>query len=129
MSEGRVQIGTVEITRPRVYPIDPLARGEITRTEVVVQPGEYPVFCRRGMTYYWQMTGTINGRSERLGDGMFTFGGGDRDTPDEVVFYSPRFGEDEWADMLRDAQLPGSALNFHLDQPVPGAGDSSTEKR
>ena len=115
MSEERVQIGTVEITRVRVYPLDPQARDEILRTEVVVQPGEYPVFCRGGMTYYWQMTGTINGRSERLGDGMFTMHSGDLVTPDEVVFYSPRFGPDEWADMLRESEGLGGALRFRIE--------------
>lgn len=117
MSGERVQIGTVEITRLRIYPIDPLARGEGLRTEVVVQPGRYPVFCRDRMTWYWQMTGTINGRNERLGDGMFIMrGGGDQATPDEVVFYSPRFGEDEWAAMLREAEGPGSALKFRVGE-------------
>lgn len=120
MSEERVRIGTVEITRPRVYPIDPYARDEALRTEALVQPGEYPVFRRAPFTYYWQMTGTINGREERLGDGLFIMNDGDLATPDEVTFYSPRFGEDEWADMLAEAESPGSALRFHIDaEEVP----------
>lgn len=120
MTSERVQIGTVEITRPRVYPLDPQARDEIVRTDVLVPPGGYPVYRRGGMTYYWQMTGTINGRSERLGDGMFTIGGSDVATPDEVVFYSPRFGPDEWGDMLSEAAGPGSALVFRIDEPAEG---------
>jgi len=120
MGDERVQIGTVEITRPRVYPIDPLARHDGLGTEVLVQPGEYPVFCRGGMTYYWQMAGTINGRSERLGDGMFIMRGGDLATADEVVFYSPRFGEDEWAAMLSEAEQAGSALKFRIEAKAGG---------
>ena len=114
MGDERVQVGTVEITRPRVYPVDPLVPGHLARTEALVQPGTYPVYCRDGMTWYWQMTGTINGRSERLGDGMFIMRGGDLATPDEVVFYSPRFGEDEWAAMLSEAEQAGSALKFSI---------------
>ena len=115
MSGERVQVGTVEITRHRVYPIDPLAREQALRTDVLVEPGTYPVFCQRGMTYYWQMTGTIDGMHEQLGDGAFGIRGGDVATPDEVVFYSRRFGADEWADILTKAAQPGSALIFHME--------------
>lgn len=115
MSRERVQVGTVEITRLRIYPLDPMAHDDGLRTDVIVQPGEYPVFCLGGMTWYWQMTGTLNGRDVRLGDGLGILRDGDVATPDEVVFYSPRFGPNEWADMLSEAESPGSALRFHVE--------------
>lgn len=112
------QIGTARITRVRVYPLDPAARDDGLGTTVVVQPGEYPVF-RDGITYYWQMTGRINtGRGQRLGDGLFTLGSHDEGGGDEVTFYSRRFGPDEWADLLREMDVPGTAVEFTLTEEV-----------
>lgn len=100
-TQGRVQIGTVEITRTRIYPLDPWLPSHIkeTASTVVVQPGTYPVY-RDGLSRYWRMTGVLNHRSYRMGDGMFALNTGDVASGDDVVFYSMRYGPDEWAELL-----------------------------
>lgn len=97
---GRQQIGTVRITRTRDYALDPAMGHEATATTVLVQPGDYPVY-RDGLSRYWRMTGVINHRHYRIGDGMFAINeGGDVPSEDDVVFYSRRYGPDEWAELL-----------------------------
>ena len=117
----RQQIGTVQITRTRIYQLDPWALERWNPATVVVEPGEYPVFLD-GFTRYWRMTGVLNHRSARLGDGMFTMHEGDVPSEDDVVFYSRRYGPDEWADLLaefgRDAD---PALVFTLTGVESGA--------
>ena len=96
---SRQQIGTVQITRPRVYNLDPYAPddGRYVPASVFVEPGEYPVY-QDGLSRYWRMTGVLNLALNRMGDGMFAFraGGGDEPSDDDVVFYSRRYGPDEW---------------------------------
>ena len=93
-------IGTVEILRTRVYPLD-FEATNATRSEVVVEPGVYDLF-RDGFTTYWMMRGRLNTRHERMGDGMFGMRDGDRPSDIEVVFPSRRFGPDEWRDLLAE---------------------------
>jgi hypothetical protein len=102
----REQIGTVRITRPRIYKLDAWASDNYNPATAIVEPGEYPVY-RDGFTRYWRMTGVLNHRSVRLGDGMFTMNGSDVPSEDDVVFYSLRYGPDEWADLL--AEFGGEA--------------------
>ena len=102
----RKQIGTVTITRTKVYNLDPSSpaigsAGHGLATTVVVEPGEYPVF-EDGISRYWRMTGHINNQSRRLGDGFFTMNPGDEASDDDVVFYSARFGPDDWAALVQD---------------------------
>jgi hypothetical protein len=98
---GRIQIGTVEITRSRIYPLDPWLPEHVKETaaQVVVQPGIYPVY-RDGLSHYWRMTGVLNHRHYRMGDGIFALSTGDVPSDDDVVFYSMRYGPDEWAELL-----------------------------
>jgi hypothetical protein len=101
---ARTQIGTVQITRTRVYLLDPAARpDDVTATTVLVEPGEYPVY-QDGISFYWRMTGVLNHQSYRIGDGMFEMNSGDKLSEDDVAFYSRRYGPDEW-----DALLAGFA--------------------
>jgi hypothetical protein len=93
---SRTQIGTVTITRPRAYPLDPAALE--SPTSVFVPIVEYPVFLD-GFTRYWRMTGTLNEQFTRLGDGAFRMGP-DAPSDDDVVFYSRRYGPDEWAELI-----------------------------
>lgn len=110
----RRQIGTITISRPRVYPLDPAAMDG--PTTVVVQPGEYPVYLD-GFTRYWRMTGTLNHQMfSRLGDGMFSMSRSDAPSEDDVVFYSRRYGPDEWAELTAGfAAETNPAVVFALD--------------
>ena len=116
----RQQIGTVEITRERIYRLDPAGRdGDPLATTVVVRPGTYPVY-RDGLSRYWQMTGTVNHLHYRMGDGMFAMNSGDVPSEDEVTFYSMRLGPDEWAEMLAGFEsAPDPALVFSLMEAGP----------
>jgi len=110
----REQIGTVTITRRRIYQLDPWALETPTTATVVVEPGEYLVY-QDGFTRYWRMTGFLNTQTQRLGDGIFAMGPADAPGEDDVVFYSKRFGPDEWTDLVDG--LGGEtnpALVFHL---------------
>jgi hypothetical protein len=115
---GRQQIGTVRITRTRSYPLDPSAPDHLPRAEVLVEPGEYPVY-QDGLSHYWRMTGVINHRHYRLGDGMFAINqGGDVRSEDDVVFYSGRLGPDEFAGLMADfAAMREPALVFTVSEP------------
>jgi hypothetical protein len=110
----RKQIGTVRVTRRRIYPLDPYALGP-DPTSVVVEPGEYPVY-EDGISRYWRLTGTLNRQSRFLGDGFFTANPGDAPSDDDdVVFYSRRYGPDEWADLVNGfAAYANPALAFTL---------------
>ena len=90
------QIGTVEILRQRIYPLDPL--NYQGGTEVVVEPGVFPVLSN-GISRLWMMTGKIMVTS--LGDGMFIFGSQNADGP-EVTFPSRTYGEEQWTDLMGD---------------------------
>lgn len=107
MSEWE-QIGTVEVLVFRVYPIDPTNNAP-TLTEVGVAPGTYPVY-RRFDAIRWMMTGRINERHAKLGDGLYEMGGGDKATGPEVTFSSPVFGMEEFQKFLaEDICKPGPA--------------------
>jgi hypothetical protein len=93
------KIGTIELLRLRVYPLDAESHDSL-RSEVVVEPGEYDVYSD-GLTTFWMMRGKLNQRGAwRMGDGMFTLNPNDDPADIEVVFPSRRFGPDEWADLI-----------------------------
>lgn len=95
------QVGTVEILRLRVYPLDPETRSDPLSTSVVVEPGTYPLY-RAGGARYWVMTGRRNGRHMRIGDGAWVIGGPDEGVGPELTFPSPMFGPDEWTELLAE---------------------------
>jgi len=96
------QIGTVEILRLRVYPLDPATADHPLSTSVVVDPGVYPLY-RCMDARYWMMTGRLNGRGPvKMGDGLFSIQSSDEANSAEVRFPSPTFGPEQWADLLDD---------------------------
>ena len=114
------QIGTVEITQLRIYPIDAYAdMNSHETTTVVVDAGEYPVY-RNMDAVYWMMTGRVNLRgSEKLGDGLYALHQGDARSPIEVRFPSAMYGPDEFAELLADPVCvdgPSQRLRFKLNQ-------------
>lgn len=114
----REQIGTVRITRTRIYPLDPWIPSHVRGAEVIVEPGEYPVF-RDGLSYYWRMTGVLDHGSYRMGDGLFAMNEGDVRSEDEVVFYSLRRGPDEWREMVKAFEAEAiPALVFSLTEDI-----------
>lgn len=114
---ARRQIGTVTVNRARVYPLDPWLPSHVNGTEVIVSPGTFPVF-QAGISSYWQMTGVLNHRSFRIGDGMLAMSSSGRDvaSDDDVTFYSPRYGPDEWQALLAEFSAEGSALTFTIPE-------------
>jgi hypothetical protein len=117
----RQQIGTVRITRTRIYKLDPWASDNYSPATAIVEPGDYPVYLD-GFTRYWRMTGVLNHRSVRLGDGMFAMNSSDVPSEDDVVFYSLRYGPDEWADLLAEfAREATPALVFTLTEAASDA--------
>lgn len=96
MSEFK-QIGTFEVMRPRVYALDPeVPASTVGGSEVLVQPGVYPLFCD-GLSYLWVMEGTLNlGGVRRRGDGLIFATRGDVDSGIGVKFPSRIMGEDEF---------------------------------
>jgi hypothetical protein len=111
----RTQIGTVTITRARLYKLDPDIPDDTPfESWVIVEPGDYPVY-ENGITRYWRMTGQLDGANQRLGDGMFRLSNTPEAGDDDVVFYSQRFGPDEWKELLEGfAADPDPALVFTL---------------
>jgi hypothetical protein len=88
-------VGTVELLRTRVYPLDP----EGGNTSVVVEPEVFPLY-RVGDAYYWVMTGRRNSNWLKFGDGLFASNPGDRGDGPPLTFPSPTFGPEEWAALL-----------------------------
>lgn len=118
---ARRQIGTVRITKARIYPLDPYLPSHVTSASVVVEPGEYPVYLD-GLSYYWRMTGLLNHQHYRMGDGMFAMNPGDVLSEDDVVFYSLRRGPDEWSDLRAEfAREPEPRLVFSMTECDCGA--------
>lgn len=116
------QIGTVEVLRTRVYPLDPEMGREPLATTVVVEPGTYPVY-RDFDAYYWMMTGRINARgSTKIGDGLFSMLNRDEASGPEVTFPSRRYGPDEWTDFIAEPTCteghPEQRLRFVVIEPV-----------
>jgi hypothetical protein len=120
MSMEWEQVGTVEILRLRIYPIDPMAEDSPLRTYVAVEPGVYPVF-RKFDAYRWMMEGRINKRTAKIGDGLFEMNAGDMPTGPEVRFSSQVFGAEQFAEFLNDPMCqpgPEQRLRFNIVVPV-----------
>jgi hypothetical protein len=99
MSEFK-KIGTIEILSSRIYALDPMMADEALATQVIVEPGIFPILSD-GYTTLWMMTGHINGFHFRRGDGMFIMGrGGDPLQGLEVTFPSRSYGPDEWQEFI-----------------------------
>lgn len=97
------KIGTVEILKPRVYPLD--AESSEPQSWVWVEPGRFDLY-REGLATFWMMRGKLNRQGLfREGDGLFAAYGGDSPTEIEVVFPSRRFGPYEWAELLASPQF------------------------
>src|SRR4051794_21959974 len=95
-------VGTVEILRSRLYPIDPYNR-DMGATEAIVEVGSYPLMFD-GYSHLWLMTGVLNGQLLRRGDGLFvaTKAANAMPTNIDVVFPSKLFGPDDWEEFLTD---------------------------
>lgn len=116
------EIGTVEVLRMRVYPLDPEMGHEALATTVVVEPGTYPLH-RDFNAYYWMMTGHINARGfTKIGDGLFTMAKWDEASGPEVTFPSRRYGPDQWAEFLAEDVCteghPQQRLRITIDEPA-----------
>jgi hypothetical protein len=112
------QVGTVEILRLRNYPLD-ASSDSVLATQALVEPGTYPVY-RKCDAYCWLMTGRINERTAKIGDGLFEMNAGDKPTGLPVQFPSPVFGQQQFAEFLqKPACQPGpeQRLSFTL-QPL-----------
>lgn len=94
------QVGIVEVLKARVYPIDPTAEHPL-RTEAWVDPGVYPVY-RKADAFRWMLTGRINERPEKIGDGLFVLHSSDNPVGQEVVFPSRTYGSEQFEEFLRD---------------------------
>ena len=101
-------VGTVEILRMRVYPIDPKGRGD-DDTTVCVQPGSYPVY-RKLDQFCFVMDGKVNERIESLGDGLYALHSGDSPTGVPVSFPSRLMDRDTLDELIADA----SRFRFHI---------------
>lgn len=117
------QVGTVDVLATRIYPLDAAMRHDPDATTVYVPAGTYPVFQEHD-TYYWVMTGRINGRGFRkLGDGMFSINQGDSPAGPEVKFPSATFGAEQFREFLAEPVCregdPGQRLRFHLPLAEP----------
>jgi hypothetical protein len=114
------QVGTVELLRLRIYPLDANTGRELLATQVVVEPGTYPVY-RDGDAVFWLLSGRLLANGQRkIGDGLFMQGGGlDRGIGPTFVFPSPRYGPDELAEFLAEPLCiegdPAQRLRFHLE--------------
>ena len=116
---GWDQVGTVEILRQRIYPIDPHNTGPL-RTEAVVEPGVFPVY-RKFDAYLWILTGQLNERHEKIGDGLFSMHSGDIPGVLQVTFPSPTFGAEQFAELLAEEMCqdgPDQRLRFVIDAEV-----------
>lgn len=116
MSAEWEQVGTVEIMRSRVYPIDPHGGDHALSTFVWVEPGVYPLY-RRYDAYRWIMTGRINERPEKIGDGLFAMHNGDNPVGLEVQFPSSAYGPEQLADLMADPLSqpgPDQRLRFSM---------------
>ena len=116
MSEWE-QIGTVEILRFRIYPID--WRADINQpltTTVAVEPGFYPVY-RKYDAVCWVMTGRINERQAKIGDGLYSLSNGDEPTGVEVQFSSRVYGIEEFREFMSEGLCRpgvGQRLSFEV---------------
>lgn len=115
------QVGTVEVLRLRIYPLDPECLNTPLRTTVAVEAGtKHPVY-RKADAYCWVMTGRLNERQEKIGDGLFVMHPGDNPSGLEVSFPSKTFGVEHFREFLREDMCqegPEQRLRFTLTGAV-----------
>ncbi|MDV8022317.1 hypothetical protein [Rhodococcus sp. IEGM 1330] len=107
MSASWEIVGSVEILRMRVYPLD--HRSDGCGTNVCVQPGSYPVY-RKHDRYCYVMDGRINERFEPLGDGLFALHSGDNPSGLPVSFPCPPLDRDALNALILDT----GRFRFHI---------------
>ena len=98
------QIGSVEIKRLRVYPVD--WRDPEGSADVAVEPGIFPVM-RSGDRIWWPMRGRLShhvpGSFECLGPGLFASNSPYDDLSEESVSFTSReFTPAQFADLLTE---------------------------
>ena len=112
-------IGTVEILRARIYPLDAETQDDAC-SEVVVEPGPCALYSD-GLSTFWMMRGCLNRRGiRRMGDGMFLMQASDEPSEIRVVFPSRIFGPDEWAALIAGTEFadgPQQRLRLSLHAP------------
>jgi hypothetical protein len=67
VSTADERVGTVEFNHPRLFDLDPVG-------EVMVAPGDYPIYRTVVGAYYWVLTGQPSRhvhKSTRVSDGLF----------------------------------------------------------
>ena len=115
------RIGTIEITRLRIYPITP-GNNNINRPEIVVQPGRYPLY-REGDEIYWVMTGERNINPPvipvSVNNLFFVALGQDAGDGNIITAESDRFSLTAFKDLLYDPVCrpghPNHRLNVTID--------------
>lgn len=116
------QIGTVEVTRTRVYPL-PGAKTTDTAT-AQVPPGHYPVLRQSDGAVFWLMSARRSDVEvsatpiESATGGMFALSANDkRPQGKPFMITSPVFPAGEFADFAADAALdPASPVRFTLTE-------------
>lgn len=122
-SESWRQVGTVEVLRSRVYPIDPHGGNHVLSTSVWVEPGIYPLY-RKYDVHCWVMTGVLNERIEKVSTGLFGLHAGDNPVGLEVRFPSRAYGSEQLAELLAEPLCqpgPDQRLRFSFDEEVENA--------
>jgi hypothetical protein len=93
-----IEIGTVEVLRPRIYSAP-------DGSDIAVEPGLYPLLIEDGGIIRWRMTGRPSVRRapefESLGDGLFLAKpGGDAPMGAEIEHLGRSFTRTEFRDFL-----------------------------
>lgn len=124
MSSEKVhQIGTVEVLKTRIYPLDPETADHPLATTVVVEPGTYPLYGYWDAVF-WVMTGKVNSRGfDKIGDGLFTMNSLDAPEGPAVTFPSRRYGPEQWAEFIAEPVCveghPEQRLRVLVDESAP----------
>jgi hypothetical protein len=113
------QIGTVEITRIRVYP---LPGGELSDKDTAqVEPGHYPLMRQADGSVFWVMTARRNNHeveSESLAHispGMFSLSHNDRASGEPFLMISKVIDAEEFAVYVDEAAAdPSPSVRFTL---------------
>lgn len=115
--ESVAKIGTIEITRLRVYPITP-GDNSVCRPEIVVQPGRYPLY-REDDEIYWVMTGERNTNPlvipASVNNLFFVTSGPDAGDGDFITAESDRFSLAAFRDLLYDPVCRPGHQNHRLN--------------
>ena len=119
----RVQIGTVETLRNRVYPMPGSTLG--AAETVLVEPGVYPIFLEGGLVF-WEMDGKLNRVeaetemiSGRPGDSLNLMTVHDAPEGQPVRTQSRPVTPEKFRAMVAyEHAQPDTAFTFTLDRPL-----------